>query len=141
MEIQQSWMNNITYALKLWEVSYIDPLMNFLSNNILLPGKCCILKAILCYEKILLFTKHYIIYWKEASFGQYLLFIFINSTALTCKRPEHSHLKSWPEPLEGSAVSGADDGHSKWIWESKTKCLPPTIQLCSLIATGRLIDL
>lgn len=95
--------------------------MNFFSSNILLPGKHCILKALLYYEKILLFSKNCNIYWKKTPFGQFLLFIFISSTTLTCKSQEHSHLKSWPEPLDGSAVSGADDVHAEWVWESKTE--------------------
>lgn len=89
--------------------------MNFLSSNILLPGKRCILKALLYYENILLFSKNCNIYWKKTPFGQFLLFIFISSTTLTCKSQEHSHLKSWPEPLDGSAVSGADDVHAEWV--------------------------
>lgn len=76
--------------------------MNILSLKMLLPGKCCTLQALLYYKKV--FTESCNIYWKKTPFGQFLLFIFI-STTLTCKSLEHSHLKSWPETLEGSAVS------------------------------------
>lgn len=64
-------------------------------------------ESITVLGKNLLFIKNCI--WKKTPFGQFLLFIFINSTTLTCKSTEYSHLESWPEPLEGSAVSDADD--------------------------------
>lgn len=73
----------------------------------MLPGKHCILKALWYYEKTSLFTKTYNVYWKKTPFGQYLLFIFISSTPLTCKSP-------WLTPEVMAWTSG---GHCDfWCW-------------------------